>query len=125
MFVNVVPYDPSWPRYYQRIVVSLCSALQGIEIIDIQHVGGTSIEGLAGRPCIDIDIVASVPNIYLAVAALQKAGFLYERKKYMLDEHYFSSPAIKDTAGREIKSNICVCPGDSKSLKNENASPPR
>ncbi len=51
--VEVVPYDPAWPRLYQAEAASL-AALLGDELVEIHHIGSTSVPGLLAKPIVDI-----------------------------------------------------------------------
>lgn len=54
--VELVPYDPDWPAAFQRISDKLERLLTPY-VVDIEHIGSTSIPGLAAKPLIDIDII--------------------------------------------------------------------
>ena len=54
--VVVVPYDPEWPRRFEALRVPIWNALRGVAIA-IEHVGSTSVPGLAAKPVIDIDVI--------------------------------------------------------------------
>ena len=56
--IEVVEYQPSWVDEFQSYAELLQPAL-GDLIIGIEHVGSTSVVGLAAKPIIDIDIVIS------------------------------------------------------------------
>jgi len=58
--VQVVPYDPEWPQLFQEEKTRLEVAL-GNATHDIEHVGSTSIPGLAAKPI--IDMIASVDDL--------------------------------------------------------------
>jgi GrpB-like predicted nucleotidyltransferase (UPF0157 family) len=51
--VRIVDYDPRWPRVYEEEKHRLAAAL-GDAVVDIQHVGSTSVPGLASKPVVDI-----------------------------------------------------------------------
>ena len=51
----VVPYDPEWPQRFEHIRAVLDTALAGVEVLSIEHVGSTSVPGLAAKPMLDID----------------------------------------------------------------------
>ena len=55
MTIAVVPYDPEWPREFERESNRLRAALGDIAI-RIDHHGSTSVPGLAAKPIIDIQI---------------------------------------------------------------------
>jgi GrpB-like predicted nucleotidyltransferase (UPF0157 family) len=73
--VDIVPYSDEWPRLYEaeadRIRVALGSNLRVIE-----HVGSTSVPGLAAKPIVDIAV--SVESFdELDVSALEELGYEY------------------------------------------------
>jgi GrpB-like predicted nucleotidyltransferase (UPF0157 family) len=53
--IVIEDYDPAWPDRFAAIN-SLLTAILGDLIISIEHVGSTSVPGLAAKPVIDIDI---------------------------------------------------------------------
>jgi GrpB-like predicted nucleotidyltransferase (UPF0157 family) len=58
--IKIAPYDPRWPGRFQTMRARLAEALGGTAM-RIDHVGSTSIPGLAAKPIIDIQI--SVPDV--------------------------------------------------------------
>ena len=56
--IEVVEYQPSWVDEFQGYAERLQQALGNLAI-GIEHVGSTSVPGLAAKPIIDIDIVIS------------------------------------------------------------------
>ena len=74
--VNVVEYDPTWPRLFSRERQRIQQIL-GDTALSVDHVGSTSVPGLAAKPIIDIDLV--VPNSAdesTYVPQLEAAGYL-------------------------------------------------
>ena len=53
--VLVAPPDPTWPDRFAQARARLASAL-GPTALRIDHVGSTSIPGLAAKPVIDIQV---------------------------------------------------------------------
>lgn len=75
---RVVPYQSLWPRDFRSIAAQLRPVLAGIPHC-IEHVGSTSVPGLAAKPIIDLDVV--VPSAALvqdAIAALAAAGCVHQ-----------------------------------------------
>jgi GrpB-like predicted nucleotidyltransferase (UPF0157 family) len=73
--VLVADYDPAWPALFEREADRLRSLL-GAEILLLQHVGSTSVPGLAAKPVIDILMVVPDPadeSRYLP--PLERAGY--------------------------------------------------
>lgn len=48
----IVAYNPEWPRRYQAAAAEIRAAL-GQMVMDIEHVGSTSVMGLAAKDVID------------------------------------------------------------------------
>lgn len=51
-----MPYDPEWPRTFERVAAELRDVL-GNDAREILHVGSTSVPGLAAKPILDIVLV--------------------------------------------------------------------
>jgi len=73
--VHVVPYDPAWRQDFEWIRSELDEALTHIPILGIEHVGSTSVPGLAAKPIIDVDIVVDPEQVDPATRALAAAGY--------------------------------------------------
>ena len=55
-------YDPGWPARFEglRREYAAAMAAAGVPVVAIEHVGSTSVPGLAAKPVIDCDIVVSL-----------------------------------------------------------------
>jgi GrpB-like predicted nucleotidyltransferase (UPF0157 family) len=74
--VNVVEYDAQWPELFSREQQRIREIL-GDTALSIDHVGSTSVPGLAAKPIIDIDLVvpdSADESTY--VPQLEAAGYL-------------------------------------------------
>lgn len=60
MCVQLVPYDPEWPRIFEKEAPFIKQAL-GENCTAIHHFGSTSVPGLCAKP--KIDILAVVKDI--------------------------------------------------------------
>jgi GrpB-like predicted nucleotidyltransferase (UPF0157 family) len=103
----VVPYDQSWPGRYAgweaRLSAQLGNAGQRIE-----HVGSTSVPGLAAKPVIDIQV--SMPDLAAEgfyTAPLERAGV---QLRYRDDQHRFFRPF----PGRPWDVHVHVCAAGSR-----------
>src|SRR3954463_1376534 len=59
--IVVCDYDPEWPRWFETICKRLWPAVEAVAL-RIDHVGSTSVPGLAAKPIIDMDIVVASEN---------------------------------------------------------------
>ncbi|MBO4639368.1 MAG: GrpB family protein [Treponema sp.] len=101
--IVVVPYDEKWKFRFEEIAGELRAAL-GELALSIEHVGSTSVPGLAAKPIIDIDVVIEDESVLPAViGALAKIGyqhkgnlgipgreaFGYEGKTHLMEHHLY------------------------------------
>jgi GrpB-like predicted nucleotidyltransferase (UPF0157 family) len=74
--IQVVDYDPEWPGRFQRDAERIRSVL-GDRVLLLEHVGSTSVPGLAAKPIIDIMLVVPDSGDEPAYAAdLEAAGYV-------------------------------------------------
>ena len=74
--IQVVDYDPEWPRLFRREAGRIRSVL-GERVLQLEHVGSTSVPGLAAKPIIDILLVVPDSSDEPAyVADLEAAGYV-------------------------------------------------
>ena len=79
MPVEVIPYSPSWRAQFELVAGDLRQALSGVTSARVEHVGSTSVPGLAAKPIIDIDVIVSAGEIQMAVVAMSSAGYVHRR----------------------------------------------
>lgn len=75
--IEVCAYDPAWPERFEELRNQYAAALDaaGVPFVSIEHVGSTSVPGLAAKPIIDIDIVVEASEVDAASAVLVGLGF--------------------------------------------------
>ena len=57
--IELVPYDSTWPARFDEEATRL-QAVCGVLAFRIDHVGSTSIPGIAAKPVIDVHITVAV-----------------------------------------------------------------
>ncbi|MEJ7707647.1 MAG: GrpB family protein [Nocardioidaceae bacterium] len=75
--ISVVEYDPTWPQRFERLRQEYAEAMAaaGVPVVAIEHVGSTSVPGLAAKPIIDCDIVVAEADVVAASETLIGLGF--------------------------------------------------
>jgi GrpB-like predicted nucleotidyltransferase (UPF0157 family) len=75
--ISVVDYDPAWPQRFEQLRQEYATALAeaGVAVVAIEHVGSTSVPGLAAKPVIDCDVVVAKQDVTAASDVLTGLGF--------------------------------------------------
>ena len=85
--VQLADYDPAWPGLYER-EASRIRGLLGERVLLLEHVGSTSVPGLAAKPIIDILLGVADPSDEAAyVPSMEAAGYVLRIREPDLHEH--------------------------------------
>ncbi|WP_232316818.1 GrpB family protein [Paenibacillus sp. D9] len=87
--VIVMEYDPSWQTEYESEKARILAALAG-ESIWVEHIGSTSVPGLAAKPIVDIAV--GVAHLSIADAFIQPLaaiGYEYVPKPEFPPRRFF------------------------------------
>jgi len=111
--VVVLPYDPQWPDEFVRIRNGLDAALGGCAVA-IEHVGSTSVPGLAAKPVIDLDVVIEdVAHFPEARRRLEAIGYEHEGDQGIPGREVFKYADKPDL----MKHHLYVCTRDAVELR--------
>ena len=110
--IVVVDYDPAWPARFEALRSGVDEAVRGI-VISIEHVGSTSVPGLAAKPVIDMTVVvASQRDVPAAIEQLARIGYRHRGDLGIAGREAFHAPAhLPDH-------RLYVCVQDSPALAN-------
>lgn len=87
--VMLAPYSEEWKKLYVNEKKLLKEAI-GDLIIDIQHVGSTSIPGLIAKPIIDIAVGVNTLEIgEKCIIPLEQIGYEYKHDAGIPGRHFF------------------------------------
>ncbi len=90
--VVIADYNPNWPLHFEKLKEPISKVL-GPLAIAIEHVGSTSVPGLAAKPIIDLDIVIAGENdIPEAIRLLATIGYTHEGDLGITGREAFSTP---------------------------------
>lgn len=111
--VVVEKYNYKWNYEFKKLKYYLQEILK--DNILIEHIGSTSVYGLAAKPIIDIDIVIEdYSNFEEIKNRLKIHGYYYEGDLGIKDRHAF---AYDESKSKFITHHLYVCPKSSKELK--------
>lgn len=110
--VVVVDYDPMWPEIFEQLRAHVWSVLHDVALT-IEHVGSTSVPGLAAKPIIDMSvIVASKREVPLVIARLATLGYEHLGNRGIEDREAFCHPEGLPAH------HLYVCPQGSLAVRN-------
>ena len=75
--VVVEKWNPKWKEEFEKIVESLGKEIIQ-NVIKIEHVGSTSVEGMSAKPIIDLDIVIENDKFLILKKLLEYKGYVHE-----------------------------------------------
>ena len=94
--IVIADYDPAWPRRFGREEAKIRGAL-GPAALSVEHVGSTSVPGLAAKPIVDILLVVEDSgNEDAYLPALEAAGYVLRVREPDFDEHRMFRTPEKD-----------------------------
>ncbi|HEY8720640.1 GrpB family protein [Pengzhenrongella sp.] len=112
MRVGVRGYEPGWVVDFERVRVALVGALDSVDVVAIEHVGSTSVPGLAAKPVLDIDVVVAAGSVRSAIDELTAAGYQDEGERGIPGRHALRAPADG------VHRHVYVCVDGSLALRN-------
>jgi GrpB-like predicted nucleotidyltransferase (UPF0157 family) len=94
--IVVADYDPVWPERFRQEEARIRAAL-GRAVLSIEHIGSTSVPGLAAKPLVDILLVVEdSANEGSYLPALEEAGYVLRVREPDFDEHRMLRTPQKD-----------------------------
>ena len=79
--IVVTDYDDGWPLLFEQIAQPVREAVADLGA-QVEHVGSTSVPGLAAKPNIDIDLVVrGAEDVPGAIERLCSLGYVYQGNK--------------------------------------------
>jgi GrpB-like predicted nucleotidyltransferase (UPF0157 family) len=84
----IIEYNEAWVNDFEKIKEKLLDALIGAEVT-VEHIGSTSVPGLAAKPIIDIDIIYNESS-------------LFEHIKNKLESYGYYHNGNQGVEGREV-----------------------
>jgi GrpB-like predicted nucleotidyltransferase (UPF0157 family) len=111
--VIVEDYDPAWPRDFEMLRQRIWPDVADVAL-RIEHVGSTSVPGLAAKPIIDMTIVVRLrPEVPKAIARLAALGYVHRGTLGIDDRDAFDHPADLR------RHNLYVCPAETIGIVNQ------
>jgi GrpB-like predicted nucleotidyltransferase (UPF0157 family) len=88
---EIVDHDPSWSTIFEREADRIRSALPADRILRLDHIGSTSVPGLAAKPI--VDVLLTMPSLVPRagyVGALRGLGYRHVLDPWSDDHEFFA-----------------------------------
>lgn len=109
--VIIEDYDPCWAQLFEVLRSRLSASLDELAS-SIEHVGSTSVPGLAAKPIIDIDVLLrSSDELPEVIRRLADLGYEHKGDLGVIGREAFRGKAAA------IQHHLYVCPPDSREYK--------
>lgn len=110
--IEVVPYRDEWAAQFELVAQALRRALPDVLAARIEHVGSTSVPGLAAKPILDLDVIVDTDHVPGAVSALEAIGYMHRGNLGVAGREAFYAP---DQCPRR---HVYVCAAGTLSVRN-------
>jgi GrpB-like predicted nucleotidyltransferase (UPF0157 family) len=110
--IVVVDYDSTWPETFGQIQSRIWTVVGGLATT-VEHVGSTSVPGLAAKPIIDITVVVPAErDVPVAIERLSTLGYVHLGNLGIAGREAFRRPETQPLH------HLYLCPSDSLALAN-------
>jgi GrpB-like predicted nucleotidyltransferase (UPF0157 family) len=112
MSIAVVEYDPIWMTTFEDLRQNIWPAVADLAV-SIEHVGSTSVPGLAAKPIIDMTVVVrSAGDVPAAVNRLAGLGYVHQGNLGIEGREAFQAPTAAP------RHHLYLCAADSLAVRN-------
>ena len=109
--IVVVDYDPAWPVLFESLRARILPVVADIAVA-IEHIGSTSVPGLAAKPIVDLVVVVPIDQVATAIGRLAGLGYAHKGDLGVPGREAFANPP--DTP----RHHLYVCPVGNTGLAN-------
>lgn len=121
--IIVVEYNPKWKEEFYQLK-EVYSQYLADQILRVEHIGSTSVEGLAAKPVLDIDIIIeSREKLPLVIQKLEELGYSYNGDQGIAGREAFKQNNLlvpkMGKSRRWMRHHLYVCAQDAEQLKHQ------
>lgn len=111
MSIQVVDWSPEWAARFDEVAAVLRDALAHVASARVEHVGSTSVPGLAAKPVLDVDVIVDRADVRAAIAALECVGYEHRGDLGVTGREAFLAPGPP-------RRNVYVCTAGTANVRN-------
>lgn len=112
MSIEVVAWSPRWSVDFESVASDLRTALATVVEARVEHVGSTSVPGLAAKPILDVDVIVGRADVAAAIEALVGIGYVHRGDLGVVGREAFFAP---DESPRR---HVYVCEAGTMNVRN-------
>ncbi|MDR7254404.1 GrpB-like predicted nucleotidyltransferase (UPF0157 family) [Nocardioides sp. BE266] len=109
--IEVVEWTPRWAEEFEAVAAVLREALADVPTAVVEHVGSTSVPGLAAKPILDIDVIVAADDASAAISALESVGHEHRGDLGVRGREAFHAPGPP-------RRNVYVCTAGTPNVRN-------
>jgi GrpB-like predicted nucleotidyltransferase (UPF0157 family) len=109
--IEVVDWSPRWAEQFDEVAAVLRTALAGVVSARVEHVGSTSVPGLAAKPVLDVDVIVDGHDVAAAIAAMESVGYVHRGDLGVTGREAFHAPGAP-------RRNVYVCTAGTAKVRN-------
>jgi GrpB-like predicted nucleotidyltransferase (UPF0157 family) len=109
--IEVVDWSAEWAEQFEEVAAVLRAALGEVASARVEHVGSTSVPGLAAKPILDVDVIVEAPDVAAAVAALESVGYVHRGDLGVTGREASQAPGPP-------RRNVYVCTAGTANVRN-------
>jgi GrpB-like predicted nucleotidyltransferase (UPF0157 family)/quercetin dioxygenase-like cupin family protein len=100
--IVVEEHDPQWAAWFEQIRARVWPAVKDVAL-RVDHIGSTSVPGLAAKPIIDLDVVlAREADVQRGIEALRTEGYQWRGDLGVVGRQAFTNPPDTDLPGHHL-----------------------
>ena len=100
--IEIVPYDPQWPSLYEAERQRLAPMVAPVAV-QIEHIGSTSVPGLAGKDIVDISVsVRALEETDTIVDVLRGLGYEDAKINPIFQRRLFARGAYNEAGSTHL-----------------------
>lgn len=120
--IKVEDYNPKWAHAFNELKKAYLDHIR--DDLVVEHIGSTSVPGLASKPIIDIDIIVkSKKEVDELIESLEKLGYIHQGNMGIEGREVFQRaivdvPLLKEHHSKWFPHHLYVCIDGSLALRN-------
>ena len=102
---HIVPFNPAYAEVFRQVLAFVAQGIDGVELV---HIGSTAIDGLRGKPMVDIAALSGRSDLREEQASFERLGFHRRPVWVDKDEKPYVCGSVRHE-GQTYNVNVHIC----------------